>query len=71
MRRDEQEATVVELACLTADRTRSEQKALVDVATRVQKRMARQTVSNPRHRSGEGPWPVDLVALAHDTWEPS
>lgn len=44
---EEKLAKVVELAIVTEDRDRAEQKSLVDVAHYVDKRLNRQTNSNP------------------------
>ena len=48
---------VVDLACLTADRDRAEQRALLAVAKRADREINRQTTSNPHLPKGRGSVP--------------
>ncbi len=64
MARLEDERAVVELACLTADRTRSEQASLMRVARRVSRQWNARTVTNKPERYTN---PIDLEALVEDS----
>ena len=59
----EDQAAVVELACLTGDRTKAEQKALLRVAQRVDREINRQVSPNP-HIDGPMTWPPPPCTFA-------
>lgn len=60
MPRLEDERTVIELACLTQDRTRGEHAALRRVARRVTREWNRRTITNKPERFEH---PIDLEAV--------
>ncbi len=57
-------ALVVEMACLTEDRTRAEQAALLRVAARRDSAINRQTVANPHLDRGRGSVPPPCTGSA-------
>ena len=65
MRRIDEEATVVMLACLTEDRSPDEQRALLSMALRIDCERGAFTVTNPAPRH-----PI-LVAEARFSYDPS
>lgn len=62
----EDERAVLELACLTGDRTRGEQGSMKRVAKRITKKWNERTITNKPERYEN---PVDLVALVEQTIE--
>lgn len=69
MRKIEQLAVVIELACLTEDRSKKEQKALLDVARRVDRERNRLTLTNPRVEYGVLREHSNLVGWVESTWD--
>lgn len=67
MARLEDERVVLELACLTEDRSRREHAAMKSVAHRITQQWNRRTVTNKRARYEN---PIDLVGLVESTKEP-
>lgn len=72
MTRVDELGLVVELASLTFDRTRDEQRALLHFAWEVDKERNAHVVTNKRWRDGERLEPLSrLVESVHESWEPS
>lgn len=63
----EDDRLVLELACLTQDRTRGEHAAMKRVARRIDRAWNTTTSTNKPSRFHN---PIDLVALVEDTKEP-
>jgi hypothetical protein len=61
---DDELAIVIELACLTEDRTKEEQRALLHIAQRLDKKRAKQVVTNPH------PVKPYLERRVESTWDP-
>ena len=67
---DQRLATVVRLACLTEDRTPAEQRDLLDIATRVDKAVNRQTGPSNPHMPRHAPYREDGTGMPPCTYRP-